>query len=318
MSSPTDLQGFLRNDDENLSSRLSTWLDRGDDRRGNITLPARIVVRWTAPGAASSEQLFELPITARPKEAANLIEEIEKRVVEKLGPAPVGILRVRGNGKGASASPGLDFQCTLVTESTANGTAGEALLRGMVEQFARMTREMHTAGQQDRAALMTLVADQAKTIQKLATVRTASSAAADNNSLGSVFGIMVLLMIAPFLKDIVNQADEPDGATNQLLDGMRGLVKKWLGPKGKKEADPGRQLPPPPQIPESVLSGDVTPPAPANSGLDSVIEAAKANPEAVLKGLMRDPASRAKALESFGASEEMLKMLGVDLDELTG
>lgn len=248
MGSVTDLQGMFWSDESNLVAALGNWLVNGDaDARKAPELPAVVYARWKREGATSDEELARVVLSVLPEQASSIVNELEAQLLPKLGPNPVGILRVRANGKGNAAKPGLDMQRTLRPGNFSTADPNVAYLRQVNDQLWLMNREMQAQRSEEHKALMSLVGKQGEDLSKFATLGAASQAIGANSTLGSVLGVAILIAIAPFIRGLVSGGVDP-----QIAMAWRGKLMAWLGMSPptpapaleKRQALPASTIPP--------------------------------------------------------------------------
>lgn len=214
MATRTDIAGLLRNDEHNLRAALTEWFDKGDPHAPDKPpkVPAKIRVAYQQTRGSSFETLHEITLTAIPSTPDNILDEVEKVLLAKLGTEPWGTVRVRGWGQGHSGSPGLDVQRQL--GSTDRDESDEIVrLRSELADLRRRDRDMHNTMLTTFQAQSTLVANLADQVVKISTVRSVSSAAADTGSIGSILAFFALFMFKPYITKLL---DNDPGMHSQL------------------------------------------------------------------------------------------------------
>jgi hypothetical protein len=311
MAKPTDLAGFLRDDDDNLTMRLVAWFK--DCNSSTFALK----VRFKGPNDTSYQRLDQgAPIVgqATPEGVTNVVDQIERLVTEKLGSNPYGTLRITGYNAGKAMSPAVDMQRTLLpAESGGLGEPNVALLKALLHE--ERTKNQHLQG-----LITTTLQTQAQTIAALsqslqgaATVRTASTASSDMAGLAPIIGLGTLFVFMPLIKktlDLPPNASIADVAARLqalTMGAVEGLHEPPAAPPERRSTVPDVGRPSPPRaalvdsLPELVerdelveRPGDelVERPGdervePLSSTLLSAFERAKEDPEG-LRAFMRD------------------------------
>jgi len=200
----TDLDGYLKNDADNLSMRVSLWVStlKPSD------LPGKVVITWRVRTGRSEGPAGELPIAAKP-DPATLIDSIAKLIREKLGPDPTeGHLRVRISNNKKASIPEIDFSRLLIA-----GGAGEdpnlSLLRQELDYSRQQIREKDALLAQLTVSAHQLSASLAQSVGSLGAQRAVGATAADIGTPGAIIGLGVFLMAYPAAKRLLGL---PDGA----------------------------------------------------------------------------------------------------------
>lgn len=200
MASPTDLDGFLRNDPKNLTLELAEWFTKIAGKTANVALH----VRFKSHGAMSWDKLNgEEPITVKVDAAGvgNIVSKLENLITSKLGSSPFGTLRVIGYQPKQSSNPDLDIQRTMVpAESGGLGEPNVTLLRG--ELAAERAKNQHLTNiiGNNNNQLMTLVGTLAQANAQLSTLRGVGSTAGDLAGLPQLLALAALMMGWPAIK----------------------------------------------------------------------------------------------------------------------
>lgn len=226
---PTDLAGYLRDDEDNLTIRLVDWF------AGVRTPPLSVNVRWRDAQATSPRRLNDDPIVVDPPDSRgipNLIDAIEKLVIDRLGVTPIGTIRVQGYDKGQSAKSGLDFSSILLApDSGGIGEPNLALVRGLYSQERQLTHQLISELRQSQHALTATVGALAQSLANSATIRTASSAASDTTGLGPLLAMGAVIVFAPHIKAAFGL--NPDAPLTEVIKAARqGMNAAILDKKG--------------------------------------------------------------------------------------
>lgn len=257
MATATDLAGFLANDEENLGARLTVWLTTLEPK----DVPASIRIGWKPTGMISEEALDEIAIVNTANQAPALIEEVRKKIIEKLGTQPEGgTLRVRISKKSMKASPDVDMSRKLVAGAFDNDgnvamiRAEADRLRGENSELRRQNVELVKCVTNSSASANVLVAEQAKQIANLGTIRAASTSADEWSSLTTVLGGVAFMYFLPTLKEAMGLKPSA-GIADILLVGRRMLTGEVPPPDQKviEKAPERRALPPPGAGPDPVV-----------------------------------------------------------------
>lgn len=222
MASRTDLDGFLYNDEGNVSDRVTDWLATGDQREPGSPpqTPATVRLLYRATGAQSLETLWETKLQNLPATSEPIVSALRQAIIEKLGTSPTGLLRVRGWGRSQAASPGLDCTRTI--------TIGEewsdmALLRAELAEARRTIRDQNQVIKELGLGGMAMASAHSQSLQQLATVRAGGSAAADSSGIGGLLGLFGIVMFKPHLDALLR------GEPNSLADLSERLLRKLAG-----------------------------------------------------------------------------------------
>jgi len=227
MASRTDLQGFLRQDEDNLSVRMSVAYAALDG-----TSVIRYRVTWRPHGAVSAERLdvdADL-VDAAPRPAAvdAIVDRIERIIADRLGLSPIGTIRVVAAREGDARHPIIDMSRTLCPpDMDGSISPNEGLLRAELE-IAR--HNLRVIGEQQvamSATLGQLAQSLAQSLATSATARTAASAGADLHGLGAVVGLAVVLFALPAIKrELGLPADAPVGEVLRRGQALLGLAQQ--------------------------------------------------------------------------------------------
>lgn len=214
MASRTDLSGFLRDDTPSLQSLLHAAIQRGELERA-----------WKARG---NFQTFGTSATPCVCEAVgegltvagidNLLNDLERQIIEKVGYDPRGKLRLRIYERGQSATPNVDHTRLLDVKIYDSDDDNPAQLRaalteernenhrlremnvGLVTDLARIVTEQH-----GQMALMS--SSSMKSLAEVATVRAQVGAAGEAGQLHSAVGLLVLFLGLPFMREMFDLPD---------------------------------------------------------------------------------------------------------------
>lgn len=197
MATPTDLDGFLRSDRDNLQMRVLDWLGQVRGKLWGCN------VKWRAAQGTSWERLNPdvLTGTADPAGTDNLVAKIEDVVNERLGPNPYGTIRVRVYEQGRSAAPGVDMQRTLMpAESGGLGEPNVVLLRALLAEERSRNHHLTSLIAQQTGHTGQLAASLGESLQAAATVRTASTASSDLAGVPTMAALGLLMVFMPSIK----------------------------------------------------------------------------------------------------------------------
>lgn len=256
MATATDLAGFLANDEENLGARLTVWLTTLEPK----DVPASIRIGWKPTGMISEEALDEIAIVNTANQAPALIEEVRKKIVEKLGTQPEGgTLRVRISKKAMKASPDVDMSRKLVAGAFDNDgnvamiRAEADRLRGENSELRRQNVELVKCVTTQSSSGNVLIAEQAKQIASLGTIRAASTSADEWSSLTTVLGAVAFMYFLPIIKQAMGLPTSA-GITDILAVGRKMLTGEVAPVAQAIEQKPERRaLPPPGAGPDPVV-----------------------------------------------------------------
>lgn len=255
MATATDLPGMLRNDDDNLTVRISEWIS-------NLVaseLPGSIRLHWKPTGMTSEELLEEIPVSTVPTSAAVLVEEVAKAIRAKLGAQPEGgSLRVRVAKKNKKNECDIDMQRKLVVGQVDND-ANVAMVRQENERLRGENAELRRQNVEFAKVIATMAqsagllnAEQAKAIVSLATTRATAGTANEMAGLTTFLGLLTLYFFWPHIKHAMGL--DPGAGLKEVIDtgrkmlagesGDRHMAHKILPPPGASR----RELPTEPKI----------------------------------------------------------------------
>jgi len=284
MATPTDLDGMLRSDDDNLELRLADFLTQFAGQ------PVTVFARFRGSGGGSSERLEpEIKGTADPAGAGNMLRQLEALIVKHLGPSPFGTLRVQGYPKGDSRKPPLDMQRTLIPpDSGGLSDPSVALLKSLHSSERADRRAMQEDLRESHAQLAQLVGVQAQTIATLGTIRTAASASSDLAGLPTLAAFTILMLLWPSIKGWLGL--RPDADVRQVIEAAQRRAAKIAA--GDVDPAPAR-----PKVPASARGqledkGDQA----EGSGEELAAELAEAEDPRELLRLPEDAGERAAVL----------------------
>jgi hypothetical protein len=239
MATTTDLPGFLRNDDDNLELRLTEWVSG----LSSEDLPGSIRIHWKPTGLLSEEPLNEVAVTSLPVSAAMLVEEVRKKVTDKLGPQPEGgTLRVRASRRSQKASPDVDMSRKLVAGAV-EGDVNAALYKGEADRLRLENQELRRQyGELAKSvvamggSMTALVGKQAETIGTLGTVRATAGAADEFGGLKTAIGMYLLLQFLPVIKEQLGL--NRNASLREVMDAGGRLMRGELDTQAKAPAPP--------------------------------------------------------------------------------
>lgn len=255
MATRTDIDGFLRNDDDNLSARVSDWISKLTD----ADLPGLARVSRKPAGILSEETIGELAITTIPTSAAVLVEEIREVIRGRLGPQPDGgSVRVRISKTRQRSSPDVDMQRRLCVASDVEGDVNAAFLRAQYErvvsenaELRRQNVELVKCNTTVVGSQMALSAEQSKTIAALGTTRAVVTASNDMSGITTFLGLLTFYFFWPQLK--VAMGLNPGASVKDVIDAgkrmMAGEQPPLLVDKPPKPPDSARRIQQAPDVP---------------------------------------------------------------------
>ncbi|MCB9759740.1 MAG: hypothetical protein H6739_07845 [Alphaproteobacteria bacterium] len=243
MSTPTDLQGLLWNDEMNLERRLRDLVGAGRYRQ-----PWKLYAHFKHDGSTGWTKVVQ-DITGDRLDMAgvrNLVERVEAAISESLGPDPMGILRIRAYEDGKSAEMPLDFTRSLRPDLAVSSDQADpwkiiAMFRAENAELRAHNRELHGQLIASKTSSDTLAAESVKQVAQLGSVRAAASAAGD---VSGVSGIVTLIVIAVGVPVLRRALDLPEGASlSQIVTLLQLRMERSL----KDLETGGRSAPSPPE-----------------------------------------------------------------------
>lgn len=311
--SVTDLSGFFRNDEDNLTAQLTTFYNGLKPRE----YPSKISIQVKIAGSASFESLLKddrgtarsIVIAEKPTDIGLIIAEIEGALTSRYGPNPTGFsLRIRASKSGMAASPDVDMTRKIIAGEGSEVEGSAQLWKEMYERKLVEYTELHrlyielvkaTSVMFNSATIQN--AEQAKTIGALGTARAAGTAANDYGGLTTIIGLFAMAWLLPQIKMALGLPSSSDLV--QVGKAVQGLLMTGKVPPGI-EATPERRGPPPAALSPSSPSSPASLPAPSPEtsdglNLDQIVEKAKSNDDFLtdLKNRIKaDPELLAKVL----------------------
>jgi len=234
MASPTDLDGFLRNDPKNLTLELADWFSA---LKG--TPKVALHIRFKSHGAMSWDKLNgDEPIlcTVDAAGVGNIVSKVESLITSKLGSSPFGTLRVIGYQPKKSANPDLDIQRTMVpAESGGLGEPNLALVRG--ELAAERAKNAHLTNilGQNNNQLMTVIGTLAGANAQMATMRSVGATSGDLAGLPQLLALAALVMGWPAIKVALGLPS--NAPIHEVIDVARRKMTEIIGVEQPKISD---------------------------------------------------------------------------------
>jgi hypothetical protein len=198
MASASDLAGVLRHEADCFLQRLERALDA--DR----VYPVALKAYFRAEGTTSEAPIGGEPVIIRGggmDAAPGAVEELERRIVDELGPAPYGVLRLKAHDDKSASKPFIDMQRRLLpADVTGAGNPSVALVRSELEANRRMVMQLHSLLIQNNAQLTQIVVSQNHPQATLATTRVVPAAAADGSGLSTIVTMGALVLLYPVIQ----------------------------------------------------------------------------------------------------------------------
>jgi hypothetical protein len=322
MATTTDFPGFLRNDDDNLTARLTNWLP-------GLTkdeIPASVRIYWKPTGMLSEEPLDEIAITSVPASVPVVIEDIQGKVAAKLGPQPDGgTIRVKCSKKSMKASPDVDMQRRLV-----NGGQSDDLNLAMVkgendrlraenQELRRQNVELVKANTAGLGSMTMLVAKQSESIATLGTARAAAAAADEWSGITTILGMVTLYYFFPLIKEQMGLGK--DASIREVVEAGKRMI---AGDKAPPEKPSQRVIPPPGAGRVVDVPPDPGKPSPASPGgaaetsadgtpgaapADGPTETPEESVESIIARFRQDPAFKRALAVRVGSDAELQQEL---------
>lgn len=188
MSTRTDLGGILRYDEHgNFSRALLEGLTKSKEEIPVLTIAAR----WRDAQASSEATIVSMRVNFPvPAAVDQIVNDLEQQVQTALGPMPDGTLRIQAFQPGRQSDPIANIQRRL-TPKVGGMDHDLSLTLQLLRDSHALNMQFATQLTQAFAAQTVQTAAQAQSIEKLATVRGAASAAADTASSG-IWSIVAL------------------------------------------------------------------------------------------------------------------------------
>jgi hypothetical protein len=325
MATPTDLEGFLRSDEDNLTLRfgsLFSSLASGGTKAAQVS----VNIRWRGQNAVSWDRINPEPLPAKidPAGVSNLVMDIERRVTDRLGPSPFGTLQVTAYPPGCSAHPPLHFERTLLpSDSGGIGEPNLALVRGILSEAQATNKALLTAIVQMSQSQMVLSGQLASSLQSAATVRTATASASDLGQFSNVIGLGLLIVFMPQIKAALGLA--PDAPLRDVVSvAQRSLLGLEARDKKDREKEEEGDRPRFRVPPSALLPQDGAPvEAPQDGAAPAPVEAApvveapppsmSADPRAFLEYVKKqteaDPGAARELFNGIKSDPAMLAIL---------
>lgn len=227
MAPTTDLEGFLKNDEQCLFVQLTHWLT--EEAGAGATGPWVVAMSGRASGSASWKKLSigNLTVTTpNPDQVPNLLEKIRGGVHKDYGDDPVCQLRCVAYRDGKSQDPAVDMTRSIAPPSMSDmNAAGQ--LKFMLDRFERQSTVLFNHNTMLVQAVAQSNAAMASSIATLATARGTASAASDVGSVGGVVGTLLLLAAWPSIRRVIgNGGDTLEGLVGSWQGRLKGLIEK--------------------------------------------------------------------------------------------
>jgi hypothetical protein len=259
MSTPTDLNTFLRGDEDSVLTVLLRKYDDGpgdsstgpdDDGKHPWIGPFECWCKYWSEGATAPEKVSEFTVASLDAfDAHAVIGRIESDITDELGYAPIGLIKVQFWESGQGSTPIVRKQATL--------TAGHAGQRDQ-ERDRNLRRINHLERQQtaamdilqrNNAEAFTLLASTSDKLAQVAGMRGTTGSASDLSSLATLAGLGVVFLLYPSLKKMLRLPS--DASVDEVMQASRtALAGVMKGVSGDGDGEPT-----PPQIPDLAKSG---------------------------------------------------------------
>lgn len=305
MATPTTLDGFLRDDEDNLSTRFGRFI-ADIAAKGDATTVA-VNVRWRGQGTTSRGRLNpeSIPFRVDSNGVPGLIDQIETLVTDRLGPSPFGTLEVSAYPPGKSNPPPFVMERTLIpSDSGGLGEPNLALTRGLLQEERATNRVLVNALVQRASADAIQIQALSQALTASATTRTATTAASDIGNFSNLIGLVALVYMAPHLKAAMGL--HPEASLRDVVGHLRRQLG-WIDPGVPQLRD--APAPPPGALEARTAPAPGAPaPAPAPPALQLPQDPAELA-DLLRAELKRDPARAERVLEALASDPEIVGML---------
>lgn len=203
------LEYVLTEQEDCLASRMKELVDRlkEDD------YPLTVAVYFRGRDDSGAKQVVKLTVANKITTVVNLLDEIRKRLVDDLGPRPIGNINFKAWPKGESADPPVNFRRELVAPS------GD--VDGEKEYLKRRVRELEQQLGVAMGQVMSITGmlaernvGMAEAFQKLATTRGAVNGVSDVSPVSLIAGALIVPALMPVLnKQLGLASDAPMSET---------------------------------------------------------------------------------------------------------
>ncbi len=220
MASPTTLEGFLRDDEDNFTLRLSNAYGEHVNKGDRVIF----TITYRPHGSATGERLDPEGglVDQAPSMAGidNIVDRVQRTIVDKLGTSPIGAVRICAYLPGQSAKPLVRmFRSLCPPDADGLVSPNAALVRSLFEQAQAERRMLQDLLVQSKAHDANTISQLANALANSATVRTATTGGSDIQGLSTIIGLFAVVVGMPAIKEAMGL--EPDATMGQVLTRAR-------------------------------------------------------------------------------------------------